>query len=303
MTRVVIVGECMVELRRNSDATTLTQSFSGDTYNAAVYLKRSAPSLDVRYLSAVGEDSISQAMRAAWAVEGIDGSWTPALAGALPGLYLIETDAAGERRFHYWRSAAAARRLFEDQRGRILIDRAAEIDLLYFSGISLAILPPEGRDQLLVAAAAVRRAGGRVAFDSNHRPALWHDAREDRTWVERASRLATIALPSLDDEAALFGDTDPVAIDRRLSGWGVEERVIKDGANGAWLGLGPAGPVAIPPVAPVAVVDTTSAGDSFNGAYLGSRLTGGTPAAAAQAGAALASRVIATPGAIMPKEA
>ena len=300
MTRVAVVGECMVELRRSGDGATLTQTFSGDTYNAAGYLKRSAPPLDVVYISALGDDSISAAMRRAWAEEGIDGGWTPSIGGVLPGLYLIETDADGERRFHYWRSAAAARRLFEVPEGRRLIDRAPEIDLLYLSGISLAILPAEGRDRLLALAAAVRSAGGRVAFDSNHRPALWRDPREDRTWVERASRLATVALPSLDDEAALFGERDPAAIDRRLAGWGVDERVIKDGANGAWVGLGESAPVAVPAVAPAAVVDTTAAGDSFNGAYLAARLTGSPPIDAARAGATLAARVIAAPGAILP---
>ena len=63
MTRVAVVGECMVELRRSGDGATLTQTFSGDTYNAAVYLKRSAPPLDVVYISALGDDSISAAMR------------------------------------------------------------------------------------------------------------------------------------------------------------------------------------------------------------------------------------------------
>lgn len=302
MTRVAVVGECMVELRRSGDSATLTQGFSGDTYNAAVYLKRAAPTLEVLYVSALGDDSISAAMRRAWAAEGIDGGWTPSIGGALPGLYLIETDADGERRFHYWRSAAAARRLFDVPDGRRLVDRAAQIDLLYLSGISLAILPPEGRERLLALAAAVRSAGGGVAFDSNHRPALWHDAREDRTWVERASRLATIALPSLDDEAALFGERDPAAIDRRLARWGVDERVIKDGANGAWVGLGGSPPIAVPAVTPAAVIDTTAAGDSFNGAYLAARLTGASPVAAARAGAALAARVIAAPGAILPRE-
>ncbi|PTT31949.1 PfkB family carbohydrate kinase, partial [Pseudomonas sp. HMWF021] len=49
------------------------------------------------------------------------------------------------------------------------------------------------------------------------------------------------------------------------------------------------------------VVDTTAAGDSFSAAYLASRLLGGSPVEAAQAGHLLASRVIQFPGALIPK--
>jgi 2-dehydro-3-deoxygluconokinase len=48
------------------------------------------------------------------------------------------------------------------------------------------------------------------------------------------------------------------------------------------------------------VIDTTGAGDSFNAAYLASRLRGGTPLEAVTAGHALAARVIQHPGAILP---
>ncbi|MNP21781.1 2-dehydro-3-deoxygluconokinase [compost metagenome] len=49
------------------------------------------------------------------------------------------------------------------------------------------------------------------------------------------------------------------------------------------------------------VVDTTAAGDSFSAAYLASRLKGGSPVEAAEAGHRLASRVIQVPGALIPK--
>ena len=50
------------------------------------------------------------------------------------------------------------------------------------------------------------------------------------------------------------------------------------------------------------VVDTTAAGDSFSAAYLASRLKGGSPAEAAEAGHRLASRVIQVPGALIPRD-
>jgi 2-dehydro-3-deoxygluconokinase len=51
----------------------------------------------------------------------------------------------------------------------------------------------------------------------------------------------------------------------------------------------------------VKVVDTSGAGDSFNGAYLAARLHGQDPMEAAKAGLAMAAKVVAQPGAIIPR--
>ena len=48
------------------------------------------------------------------------------------------------------------------------------------------------------------------------------------------------------------------------------------------------------------VVDTTSAGDAFNGIYLGARLQGQSPQNSTKLANYAASKVIETPGAIMP---
>ncbi|MBJ6911804.1 sugar kinase, partial [Vibrio cholerae] len=57
------------------------------------------------------------------------------------------------------------------------------------------------------------------------------------------------------------------------------------------------------PTQPVAqVVDTTSAGDSFNGGFLSAYLAGADLATACQRGNALAGTVIQHRGAIIPKE-
>jgi 2-dehydro-3-deoxygluconokinase len=112
-------------------------------------------------------------------------------------------------------------------------------------------------------------------------------------------RRVDIALPTLDDDQALFGLQDSEDCARRLHGLGVGEVVVKLGRLGCFLSL--QGRTARVPAEPVArVVDSTAAGDSFNAGYLAARLAGIEPEVAAEQGNRIAARVIAHPGAVIP---
>lgn len=307
--RVAAFGECMLELQGPAFGPpgSLRQGQGGDTLNAAVYLARCGrpKRLCVDYATALGDDGFSTGLLQAWQAEGLGTSLVRRLPGRLPGLYWIETDAQGERRFSYWRDQAAARSYFDTAEGETPLERAAgELDALLFSGISLAILPPAGRERLLRLAAGLRERGARVVFDNNYRPRLWPDAAVAREAFAAALQVADLALVTLDDEWALQGHASPAEALSAVRAFAVPELVVKRGALPT-LVRGPGGPsgggFAEVPVEPVArVVDTTAAGDSFAGAYLAARLAGAPPLAAAAAGNALAARVIQHPGALIP---
>ena len=175
--------------------------------------------------------------------------------------------------------------------------RLAGFELVYLSGITLAVLEPAARAELRAFLAAHRARGGAVAFDSNYRPRLWRDAATARDAMAAFWRLTDIGLPSLDDEVALWGDADAAAALARLAGWGVTRGGLKRGAEGP-LAIGWDGP--LPDFPQVTPIDTTAAGDSFNGAFLAAHLAGAPPSDCLAAGHALASRVVRHPGAIMP---
>ena len=180
-------------------------------------------------------------------------------------------------------------------------DRLAGFDLVYLSGITLAILAPAARRALAAFLETFRAAGGRVAFDSNYRPRLWPDPATARGEIDAFWALTDIGLPSLDDEIALYGDAGEAAVIARLAAAGVGRGALKRGAAGP-LALGAAGALPTFPPAP-RVVDTTAAGDSFNGGYLGALMRGLPEADCLAAGHALAAEVVTHPGAIMPKAA
>src|SRR6266404_5670711 len=234
--RVASIGECMIELNQR-DRETLALAFGGDTLNTAVYLARVNPRerLAVNYVTALGDDPYSDAMIAMWRSEGIGTGPVARLPGKLPGLYLIRIDDKGERRFFYYRSAAAARELFADARTTPLLATLADYDLVYFSAITLSILGEDARERFFAALAAARAKGCRIAFDSNYRPAGWPDRTVARTVIGRFLACVDIALPTFDDEAALFEDPDAGATATRYADAGVREIAVKLGAEGCLL--------------------------------------------------------------------
>jgi len=296
---IACIGECMIELSGiDLDHGQARVGFAGDTFNTAVYLARLRPG--VSYVTNLGTDGFSARIRAVLAAEGIDGSLIGSHESRLPGLYSIELDAAGERSFRYWREASAARTLFSGV-GAGLED-LGRFPMIYLSGITLAILPAEVRAALIARLAALRDAGHRVVFDSNYRPRLWPDAETARQAFAAMWAASSIGLPSFDDEERLYPGTTPGVVMARLSGLGLTEIALKNGAAGPlirWAGR------EVQMAFPQAerVVDTTGAGDSFNAGYLAARLEGLGPEQAAAAGHRLAATVIGHPGGVIPKTA
>ena len=315
--RVACIGECMVELSLDADdaaagSDAARVGFAGDTLNTAIYLKRSAgEAARVGFVSVIGRDELSRRMRRFLRAEGIDDALVGGHARRLPGLYAIATDARGERSFSYWRERSAARTLFEPdadvrtedgaEHARHALDALRRTDLVHLSGISLAILSPASRERLCERLARCRERGVRVSFDSNYRPALWEDAASAASWIARLWRLADIALPSADDERALFGDPSAEAVAARLRAAGVRDGAVKDGERGA-VPIPTDAPA--PPFEPLErMVDSTAAGDAFDGAFLAARLAGRSTTEAIAAGHALARTVVCHRGAIVPRGA
>jgi 2-dehydro-3-deoxygluconokinase len=296
--KVACIGECMVEFAQ-SHGGLFRRGFGGDTLNTALYLARLG--VDTSYVTALGDDPLSEAMLAAWQAEGIATDHVLRLSGRVPGLYMIERDARGERSFLYWRDRAPAREFF-DRVDDAALERLAAFDWLYFSGISLSLYGDAGRSRLRELLAAARKRGGRVAFDGNYRPRGWTDRESAQRAFAAILPLIDLALPTLEDEQMLFGDADEQACLARLNQFGIGEIVIKRGALGCLIDAGGA-TVDVPPHQALQPVDTTAAGDSFNAGYLAARINGAAPREAAVAGHRLAGAVIMSPGAVIPREA
>lgn len=291
MTRVAAVGEAMIELSMHGN--TAQVGVAGDTLNTAIYLKRTAPDIDVDYVTCLGDDPFSDRIEEFIARQGIGTTHCTRLSGRSPGLYAITTNPVGERSFTYWRSASAAREVFRTG-DRYDFTALAGYDLIYLSGISVAILPSAARHALLD---WFTQNPLRLAFDSNYRPRLWESKAVAREVIGKFWNRADILLPSIDDEMTLFDEDAPTVVQRfsRYRGRGA----LKRGAEGP-LAIGSIVSQKYPSAAHV--IDTTAAGDSFNGAYLSALLSGADEAEALRRGHECAATVVQHRGAITPKE-
>jgi 2-dehydro-3-deoxygluconokinase len=302
MASVACIGECMVELRQAQGGSSLGQGgglyargFGGDTLNTAVYLAR----LDVKvdYLTALGDDALSEEMIAAWTAEGVGTRRVVRLAGKLPGLYMIQTDGKGERQFFHWRDSAAARRLMDLPETDEILNSLMSCDIVYLSAITLSIYEPAGRERLLAAIKRARILGTRFVLDTNFRARGWPDRDVARDAFAAAFAAADIVLTSIEDLLALYPGESHDQLMARIPSPELVFRLTEPVS--LLRHPGGAGEVRAEPMAKP-VVDTTAAGDSFAAAYIAARLAGSDPVEAAEAGHRLASVVIGYPGAIIP---
>ncbi len=302
--KIVLLGECMVELFQLVE-NVYHQNFAGDVYNTAVYLKRAAPTLDVQFFSAVGTDLVSDQLVAAVDAEKIGTSLLLRSKTARPGLYMINTDCFGERSFVYWRDSSAAKQVMQLFAAQQKQAELFACQWFYFSGISLAILAKADRDKLFSLLAELKAAGIKLIFDPNYRPALWQNNGNDigqcREAFIKAYQLADIALPGLDDHKVLFDANHAEDVLTQLKALGVPEILVKNGKEGVLL-FADGQTQAISAVQVKKVVDTTAAGDSFNGGYLAARLQGADAVKSAEYAAALAGFVVQHTGAIVSRD-
>jgi 2-dehydro-3-deoxygluconokinase len=296
--RTICVGEVLIELKRGGDGR-FALSCGGDTFNTAIYLARAG--IDVGFATVVGDDPYSDSILALAAAEGISTDAVLRVAGRLPALCLIENGGPADRGARYWREGSPAREMFELPDWMRIAESLVTARLIYFSGITLSLLPTGGLGRFLAVLETARAQGAKVAFDGNFRPRGWKgDLQRTRAVFIETLKRVDIALPTFDDEAVLWGDPSPEATVERLGAFGIGEIVVKNGPNSALVAA--AGDLEFVPVPEVVVpVDTTAAGDGFNAGYLAARLNGDVPAQAASAAHRLAGHVISHPGALVPR--
>ena len=290
-----IFGEAMLEYHSHGGA---GLRYGGDTLNTAIHLARAGH--EVAYVTAVGTDPISDALVDAWAAEGIDTRHVLRHPNRSPGIYAIHLDQHGERSFLYWRDRSAAREMFALPGMTEALGAAASAKLLYFSLISLAIIDDAGREALFALASTRKQAGLAVAYDSNYRPNLWANRRDAAEASGKAMQFCTIGLPTNTDERDLWASEEgECAIAERWNGTGCALVAVKAAEKGCVLGDRTGDAPRVIPAVRTEVVDSSGAGDAFNGGFLDAWLRDRAIDDCGEAGQSRARATLAHRGAIL----
>ena len=289
----------MVELASTEKPNILQRGFAGDVFNSLYYAKMLVPEdWDIEFYTALGEDQLSDEIIQFILGHDIICEKIPRIKNRTAGLYMINL-LNGERKFSYWRSQSAARKMMLQT--NVLAEKIKKAKFIYLSGISLAILSARDRIKLLDLIQRAKTPDKTVFFDSNIRPKLWWNSKVMRSSLEDAGRVADIVLPSFDDEARTFGDISDNDVASRYLSLGAQQVIVKNGSQPILLATS-SGMERVPFTSVDVVIDSTAAGDSFNGALIAYLAAGKSTKEAIKKAQECAASVITHFGALVPKE-
>jgi ribokinase len=237
-TDLVVVGERLPAAGETVSGGRFSQHGGGKGANAAVAAARLGA--HVTMVGAVGRDPFGDEALELLRGEGVDTGWV-ARADAPTGVALIAVDAAGENQICVASGA-------NDQLGVEAVERA-----LRAAGPGVVLTNHEV--PLAARLAAARAADGPVVL--NPAPA--------REIPDELYALGPILTPNAGEAAELTGEQDPEAAARALAARTAAPAIVTLGARGVLCARSVSGTFLAPAPA-VTPVDTTGAGDAFNGA-------------------------------------
>lgn len=163
----------------------------------------------------------------------------------------------GERTFFAFRKTAADNHVLPSD----IEDMHLECGNVFLSG-TVVFESDESFATYMKLIENLHAGGARVFFDPNVRP----NNSISSARVERVLRSTDVFLPSEAELGIVFGGSSENMIIESILARGVKEIWIKRGARGAELATGE-GRIAFPPAKAV-VIDTTGAGDAFDGCII-----------------------------------
>jgi len=263
------IGEALIDFipaGETADGTPLLAPMPGGaTANTAVAAAKLGA--NVSFIGKVGEDGFGHMLKDGLQNYGVDTTYMSLTRTACTTLAFVTLSKDGERSFTFARKPGADMMLSEDDVPDGLFSAG---DVLHFG--SLGLIPGSlSRAAHAKAILSAKSAGALLSFDPNLRFALWDDPAELKKAVLEYLPFADIVKISDDELDFIFGTKDEKAAASVCFAQGAALVFITRGKSGAAFYTPEYSAEAAG--IPVTAVDTTGAGDAFNGAFL-SRVIG-----------------------------
>lgn len=255
----------------------------GAESNVAAHLAQLG--LRAGWASAVGADPLGRIVTQSLAAVGVDIRLVEYDEKRPTAVYFKDPTPAGTK-VYYYRRGSAASALGPEVPAHW---RGQPARVVHVSGITPAL---SASCRKLVEAIVVDRALGDavVAFDVNHRAALWRS--DAASQLRHLAESADVVFVGRDEAESLWGTTTPDSIKELLPQ--PRHLVVKDGANEA-VAYTPGGRFAVPARRVDNIVDVVGAGDAFAAGWLAAMLDARDETVRLQVAHFVASQVLMSP--------
>lgn len=257
---ILCCGEALIDFVPTADGAAYRPVTGGSIFNIAIGLGRLGAA--VGYFGKVSTDFFGDRLVQTLSDNGVDTSLVVRAPGPTTLAFVdLAVEGGREPRYSFYAAAAADRSLAI---GELPEQLPASVQALHFGSISLLLEPGASSLEALMR----REAGQRlISLDPNVRPGLIQDRDAYRERFEGWTEVVDVLRLSRADFDWLYPDRSSEAAFQDWFSRGVSLVILTNGAQGA-LGMTAEGASAFSPAAPVDVVDTVGAGDSFLAACL-----------------------------------
>ena len=260
---LITIGESLIEFSTNQklkDSECLHKYYGGDSLVTAIAAKRLNSA--VGFITCVGNDPFKDFLVSSWDKEGLNTDHIRTV-DSPNGIYIVSRTSVHEKEFiHYRKKIAPSQLSIED----IDEDYIKSSKIIYTSGITQS-LSMSSNEAVRYAFKIAKDNGVITSYDPNYSSFISTQEDAKEYFDEMAPLTDILFLSEKYDTKSIFSIDSLENIMKHLNDMGISTVVIKSSSNNGYY-VSNGNNITFIKFYTQNIVDTTSSGDAFNGAFL-----------------------------------